>query len=956
MDAPAAKTEVEGLLFRYLEECEDGDAVVILERLCREHPRHAAQLRAAVAALDEGGLVEHCATGELLGGFRLLRRLGAGGMGVVHLARELDLGRLVALKVVRPEQVYFESARQRFRREVESSARLSHSGIAAIYSYGEERGVPFFAQEYVPGASLDTVLRHLDERQAARLNAGQLAHALRRICPAEQCTGLDSAEFFAGTWEDACARIALAAAEALEHAVSRGVLHRDVKPSNLLLTPVGRVVLVDFGLATIADGAKLTRTGSVLGSMPYMAPEVLDGGEASVASDIYSLGVTLYELATLSLPFVSNRAEELRRQILAGELLRPRQRNRELSRDFETIILCALDRAPGRRYSSFAAFAADLRAALERRPIAARPLGPGTRLVRAIARRPAYFVAGAATALLVVGGPIVFGLVQAAHRGRLESLNRELSEALSGERAATARAEANYALVIDTVDHLMQQFSDRAITRFPALAPLRLAAIERAVGAFEALRVQRPDDHALAIDAALAHRARGDVLYDLRRMEDSLAAQRQQAQQLAALSLSDGASAQIFHELGVAHSRIGRTLSQLRRRAEAVDAATEAVSAAEQAIGLAPTELEFALARASHRNNLAMNLGDADRLDEARAMYDQCIAECEGLLALLPDEPRLHEVIARALRHRYGRLMMDEGTPGRVSALTRARAHYERALALEPQDRGLREDIVHLDYDLGGALVATGDLEAARLVLEPAAAVAAELAATYPDLTAYHSSQLDCSGLLAHIARLQGQWSSARAAMRSVAEAGEALAVGHGEDIGYFIQALSGWVNYANFVLNSPDMGSERFEMCLSALDSADQWYERLDPESRNDLDGRRAALQVAYNRAVASAQLGRCAAAEGYARRVAELASFDAFELRLAADAWCEVRNAIERTGGEAAAQGRAEEATFEWLERAVERGYSDRDELESTPALEPIRAAPRFAALLARLPVRPR
>jgi hypothetical protein len=88
----------------------------------------------------------------------------------------------------------------------------------------------------------------------------------------------------------------------------------------------------------------------------------------------------------------------------------------------------------------------------------------------------------------------------------------------------------------------------------------------------------------------------------------------------------------------------------------------------------------------------------------------------------------------------------------------------------------------------------------------------------------------------------------------------------------------------------------------------------------------------------------------------VAELANFDAFELRLAADAWCEVRNAIERTGGDAAAQSRAEEATFEWLERAVERGYSDRDELESTPALEPLRAAPRFAALLARLPVRPR
>jgi len=947
-------------LFRFLEESEEGDAVAILERLCHEHPRHSDALRAAVAALDEGGLVDHDATRGVIGGFRLLRQLGAGGMGVVHLAREMALGRLVALKLVRPEQVYFESARERFRREVESSARLSHPGIAAVYSFGEERGVPYFAQEYVPGASLDAALRALDEREAARLTAAHFAPALRRAGPAEQRAEHDSAQFFTGTWEQLCARIGLAAAEALEHAVSRGVLHRDVKPSNLLLTPSGRVVLVDFGLATIADAAKLTRTGSVLGSMPYMAPEVLDGGDATVASDVYSLGVTLYELATLSLPFVSNRAEELRRQILAAEPLRPRQRNRELSRDFETIVACALDRAPSRRYASFGALAADLRALLEQRPIAARPLGPGTRVARAIARRPAAFIAAAASGLLVIGGPVVFGVVQQGHRARLEGLNRELNDALTRERSATARAEANYTLVVDTVDHLMQQFSDRAITRFPALAPLRLAAIERAATTFETLRAQRPGDWELGLDTALAHRARGDALYDLRRLEESLAAQRLQAEQLAALCNADGAPARLFHELGVAHSRIGRTLGQLRRHTEAVEASTAAVAAADQAAALAPAELEFALARAAHRNNLAMNLGDAERFDEARAMYDRCIAECEALLGLLPAEPRLHEVVARALRHRYGRLMVDEDAPGRLAALRRSREHYERALALEPGYRGLREDIVHLDYDLAGALVAIGELDAARALLEPAARTAGELAEAYPELTAYLSSQLECSGLLAHIARLQGAWEDARTAMGAVAEAGHALAVRHGSDIGYFVQAVTGWTNYANFVVNSPDLGPERYSQCLAALASAEHWFAKLDTETLEGIDGRRAAQQLAYNRAVAEAQLGQCAAAEASAARVAQFDLEGAFDARLVADAWCEVRNAYARLGSAddavAAAQERAEEAALIWLARAVARGYTDRAELDSTPALDPLRADPRFIELMNRLPAVPR
>ncbi len=397
-----------------------------LERACREHPEHAAELRRRTEFLRQFGLASardgDLALNERWGDFEALERLASGGMGVVYRARQHSLEREVALKLVRPDLVWFDGARERFRREAQAVARLEHPGIVPVYACGEERGVPYLAMALVVGRSLAQSLAQVSGRAPERL----LGAELLGVEPA------DAPDGFERDWVRAAARVARDVARALAHAHERGVIHRDVKPSNILVRPDGVAQLIDFGLSGADDVERMTRSGSQTGTLHYMSPERLRGERGVDArSDVYSLGVTLYELLALQAPFEGASRAELERRVFDGRPDSLRARNRRVDADLERVCFAAMAPEPQQRYASAAAFGDDLTRWLDGAPVQARrpsQLERGSRWVRRNKARATALALGFA---LLVGAPSALWLQQRRHA-------RELKASLSAERLALA--------------------------------------------------------------------------------------------------------------------------------------------------------------------------------------------------------------------------------------------------------------------------------------------------------------------------------------------------------------------------------------------------------------------------------------------------------------------------------------------------------------------------------------
>jgi serine/threonine protein kinase len=295
-------------------------------------------------------------------------------MGVVYEAEQISLKRRVALKVLRFGAATDPEAMQRFQREAETVAGLHHTNIVPIHAVGCEQGVHYYAMQFIEGRSLAAVL---DEAK-------------------RQVTLLDPKKV---------ARWGLQGAEALAHAHQRGVIHRDVKPSNLLLDPQGTVWLTDFGLARRADELTLTITGMLLGTPRYMSPEQAAALKQPVdhGSDIYSLGATLYELVTGMPLFDADTPQKVIAQILEAEPVSPRRVRPDVPRDLETILLKCLNKEPAQRYTTAQELADDLRRFLSGDPIKARRptlLEQARRWVEKRRRSTAF--AGTAAGLLIV--------------------------------------------------------------------------------------------------------------------------------------------------------------------------------------------------------------------------------------------------------------------------------------------------------------------------------------------------------------------------------------------------------------------------------------------------------------------------------------------------------------------------------------------------------------------------
>jgi hypothetical protein len=355
----------------YLDEACAGDAELRrrVERLLRAHPRAggfleqpalepAAEARTVARTEQAAGEPGPGTRVRYVGDYELLEEIARGGMGVVYRARQLSLNRPVALKMILAGQLASAEDVQRFRREAEAAANLDHPNVVPVYEVGEHQGQHYFSMKLIDGPSLAQRVPDFvrDSKSAARL----------------------------------LVKVARAAHEAHRH----GILHRDLKPGNILLDARCEPYVADFGLARHVEApSPQTRTGAIVGTPSYLAPEQARAEKAlTVAVDVYSLGAVLYELLTGRPPFRAETELDTLLQVLDRDPPRPRTLNAAVAGDLETICLKCLEKEPPHRYASALEVAEDLERWLEGRPIQARPSGPAKRVLKWARRNPTLVV------------------------------------------------------------------------------------------------------------------------------------------------------------------------------------------------------------------------------------------------------------------------------------------------------------------------------------------------------------------------------------------------------------------------------------------------------------------------------------------------------------------------------------------------------------------------------------
>jgi serine/threonine protein kinase/Flp pilus assembly protein TadD len=474
------------------------------EEYARRHPQLAAVLRQMLPAL---GVLHSSAAGGPrpagpsdraieaecpLGDFRIVREIGRGGMGVVYEAVQISLGRCVALKVLPFAAAMDARQLQRFKNEAQAAAHLHHPNIVPVYAVGCDRGVHYYAMQLIEGQTLAALIHDL-RRLAGREPEcpggprGPVTEASAGSGPGRRVPAPGRAADIppAGTslpapaapWADthpealdrstvhstrspaffrAAAEIGLQAALALEHAHGLGVVHRDVKPANLLVDGRGNLWVTDFGLARVQTDTRLTMTGDLVGTLRYMSPEqALAQGAVDHCSDVYSLGATLYELVTLEPAFNGRDRQELLRQIAQEEPRPPRRVNNVVPAELETIVLKAMAKGPAERYATAGELSDDLRRFLKDEPIRARRPTLVQRVRKWMRRHRAVVwsaAVGLLAALAVLAGSVGWVLRDRAARqarnaaaagGALEEAQRLRSEGKWPQAQAAARqAEA----------------------------------------------------------------------------------------------------------------------------------------------------------------------------------------------------------------------------------------------------------------------------------------------------------------------------------------------------------------------------------------------------------------------------------------------------------------------------------------------------------------------------------
>jgi eukaryotic-like serine/threonine-protein kinase len=677
---PAADQErLAKILDDYLVAAERG-APVAPDELLKQYPADAEYLRCYLSGLQifhEAATPHHAAgdlqsfqqaveAGRMIADFSLLREIGRGGMGVVYEALQTSLRRRVALKVLPFSSAHDEKQIGRFRNEAQAAAQVRHPNIVPVYAIGEEHGVHYYAMELIEGQSLAALMHRLrgnpdssSTGDTTIVNNSHTVHEQRRpikprtarkLVPLIEPEPMDAG----ATAEHICkvTQWGIEAAEALHAAHEYGVIHRDVKPSNLLLDEQGKLWITDFGLARCRESTNLTQSGDILGTMRYMSPEQALGRNALVdhRTDVYSLGITLYELAALRHP-----ADDVGDLQLFFDRTRSNYRplrhwNAHIPRDFETIVMKAIAEFPHERYATAQEMADDLARFLEGKPILASRPNLATRAGK-WAKRHRGAVYAAAGMVLIAMAVLSVSLVAVEHeKAKKDVAYKQLFASQEKTKAKEEFAQQNYQRAREMLDRVGSRVAEQ-LEKKPGAAEIRLIRLEllNSISDYYQQFIEQAatdptldaDNPLLNANLAVANSKIGELTKTMGDTRKALGFQQKARdiwEKLADEAVDLPSKADNLQKAAQCDNTIGMLLVDLARPEEAVRVLEGAESTQAKLLAADAQSTRLASDLATTENALGLALMRTGANDEAAKKFRDSIARLETLRQLLPKD------------------------------------------------------------------------------------------------------------------------------------------------------------------------------------------------------------------------------------------------------------------------------------------------------------------------------
>jgi serine/threonine-protein kinase len=647
--------------------------------------------------------------------YRVLRPHARGGLGEVFVAEDTELERQVALKEIREHRAHEPQSRSRFLLEAKITGGLEHPGIVPVYGRGQyDDGRPYYAMRFIQGETLKEAISRFHAADTHGREPGERTLALRKLL----------SQF-------------VAVCNAVAYAHSRGVLNRDIKDDNIMLGKFGETLVIDWGLAKVvgrkegAEGGEgtlrpaqeelATRIGTVLGTPAYMSPEAATGrlDLMGPASDIYSLGATLYKLLTGKVPIPGADPDEVLGKASRGEWLPPRLVKKEVPAALDAICRKAMARRPENRYASALELAAELEHWLADEPVAVYPERWPTRLGRWSRRHKAIVSAAVALLLTAVGG-LGIGLVAVAkERGRTQQ-----ALVAEGQRRQQAR---------QALDTMSSEIIDEWLGKQKELLPEHKEFLEKARASYEEFARDTRQDVDTRSGVAAASRRVGDIYWKLGQAKEAEAAYQRSADLYALLAADFPDRPDFRFDLAKSRSNLAALLKDTGRPQEAERVYGDVLGLQKQLVAEFPDQLQFRMEEAISHNHLGLLLSHLGRPKEAEMAHDQALALQQQLAAGFPDRADLRQELAESHTN-LGNLLAATGRPEQAEVHHRAALALKQKLAADfPKRADFRDHLATSHNNLGNFLRNTGRPKQAEPAYRDALALQKQLADEFPN-------------------------------------------------------------------------------------------------------------------------------------------------------------------------------------------------------------------------------